>query len=57
MTPFLTSEGLHKHVVTLFGLCNAPVTFQRLMNLTVADFINEFITINQDDILVNSETY
>ena len=40
-----------------FGLCNAPATFQRLMNLTFADFINEFVTIYLDDILVYSETY
>ena len=40
-----------------FGLCNAPETFQRLMNLTFADFINEFITIYLDNILVYSETY
>ena len=40
----------------LFGLCNAFETFQRLMNLRFADFINEFVIIYLDDILVYSET-
>ena len=56
-TAFFTNEGLYEYVVMLFGLCNAPETFQRLMNLTFADFINEFVTIYLDDILVYSETY
>ena len=56
-TAFLTNEGLYEYVVMLFGLCNALATFQRLMNLTFADFINEFVTIYLDDILVYSGTY
>ena len=39
------------------GLCNAPETFQRLMNLAFAGYINKFITIYLDDIMVYSETY
>ena len=41
----------------LFGLFNAPETFQRLMNLTFAGFITEFATIYLDNIMVYSETY
>ena len=54
-TAFLTNKGLY--IVILFGLCNAYVTFQRLINLTFADFINEFVTIYLDNILVYFRTY
>ena len=32
-TAFLASNVLYDYVVMLFGLCYAPETFQRLMNL------------------------
>ena len=44
-TAFLTNKGLYECFLILFGLYNAPVTFQRLMNLSFAGFINEFVTI------------
>ena len=37
------------------GLCNAPATFQRLMNLTFSDLMR-CMTIYLDDILVFSPT-
>ena len=56
-TVFLPNEGLYEYMVMLFGLSNAPETFQRLINLIFTDLINEFITIYLDNILVYSETY
>ena len=41
----------------LSRLCNALKAFQRLLNLTFVDYINEFIIINLDDIVVYYETY
>ena len=38
-----------------FKLCNAPSTFQKLMHLTFADIINQFVTVYHN-ILVYSET-
>ena len=39
-----------------FGLCNAPSTFQRLMNKVFAKEINSFILVYLDNILVYSRS-
>ena len=54
-TAFTTFEGLYEFKVMPFGLCNAPSTFQRLMQRTLrgmSHFCNAYI----DDILVFSDT-
>ena len=56
-TSFFTNKGLYEYVIMLFELFNAPETFQRLMNLTFFDYIDEFVTIYLDDRLVYSVTY
>jgi len=51
-TAFISSEGLYEFIVMPFGFCNAPATFQRLMDevlqgirfLCVLDYIDDLLT-------------
>ena len=53
-TAFCTNRGHFEFLVMPFGLCNAPATFQRLMNKVFADNIGKLIAVYLDDILVFS---
>ena len=54
MTAFRTRFGLFEWLVTPFGLANAPSTFQRYVNWTLRDFLDEFVSAYLDDILIFS---
>ena len=53
-TAFQSHFGLFEYTVLPFGLCNAPSTFQRLMNEVFQDKLDIFVTVYLDDILVFS---
>lgn len=42
-TAFRTHEGYYKFLVMLFGLTNAPSTFQALMNQIVKAYLRKFV--------------
>ena len=53
---FVTHRGLHEFVRMPFGLCNAPATFQRLMEIVLDDMLWKECFVYIDDVLVCSKT-
>jgi hypothetical protein len=54
-TTFITPWGTFCYIVMFFGLCNAPGTFQRLMNKVFEPFLGLFLQVFIDDFGVYSD--
>lgn len=54
---FISSEGLFEFLVMPFGLCNAPATYQRIMNVLLAGLNGLSCLVYLDDIIVFSKNF
>ncbi|WVZ63477.1 LOW QUALITY PROTEIN: hypothetical protein U9M48_013104 [Paspalum notatum var. saurae] len=55
-TAFTTKYGLDEYTVISFGLTNAPAYFMQLMNSVFMDYLDKFVMVFIDDILIYSKT-
>jgi hypothetical protein len=53
---FISRYGLYEYTVMSFGLTNAPVFFMYLMNKVFMEYLDKFVVVFIDDILVYSRS-
>lgn len=56
-TTFVTSDGLYQFTVMPFGLCNAPATFERMMDTLLRGLKWSICLCYLDDVVVFSTTF
>src|SRR3954467_9822557 len=54
-TAFTTRYGLYEYTVMSIGLTNAPATFSRMMNSIFMEYLDKFVVVYLDDILIYSK--
>ncbi|MDW0331167.1 MAG: reverse transcriptase family protein [Nitrososphaeraceae archaeon] len=56
-TAFVIKGGHYEFNVMPFRLCNAPATFQKTMNKVLKEYIDRFVAVFIDDIIVYSNSF
>ena len=56
-TVCVTRYGLYEFLVMTFGLTNAPGTFCNLMNDVLFDYLDDFVLVYVDDIVIKVECW
>jgi hypothetical protein len=54
-TTFITKYGLYEFTVMSFGLMNVPSYFMYLVNIVFMDYLDKFVVVFTDDILIYSQ--
>ena len=55
-TAFTSRYGTYEFIVMLFGLTNAPATFQTAMTILFTEWLDDFVIVYLDDILIYSQS-
>jgi hypothetical protein len=55
-TAFITKYGLYEFTVMSFGLTNAPAFFMNLLKSVFMDYLDKFVVVFIDDILIYSQS-
>jgi hypothetical protein len=55
-TAFRTWYGLYEYTMMSFGLTNAPAYFMYLMNKVFMEYLDKYVVVFIDDILIFSKT-
>jgi hypothetical protein len=53
---FSTRNGHYEYIVMSFGLKNAPASFMEAMNRMLHEYLDDFVVVFLDDILIYSNS-